>query len=452
MSVPHTQASSITTLDGQFSSSFTDFFNVGNDATIIKAINECPQVSAILLRKSQCQANGITTVTQPNGKPMRGEDGKQWQKLIDTPNPFQNREQYVAVRDMYLNSWGWVAEYKQVSVGFGIVSRKILVPNKCRITWKRNPPMFVMDKAELIERFDYSENGKTTQIYDLENIYFYVVSNFQSQNNGYLPQSPLTTLTPVINTSIANWKSRKRGIEAPWGVMSNENKDAMGQTKPSDPKDEAEWNKKYRRNYGTGDNQSEMLFSKYPVSFQSIMPPISDLKLIELLEQDGSQFCNVMGFEMDLLAQILRGATFTNKNEANKLQYQNHEMPRAKDMDKQEMESLGAKDNGFIITTDFSHVACLQEDYKMKAEALRAIIPAIVMQFKNNLISYGEAMATLKVTETVTEWNGKFWKDLTTDEKALFDNSQNNQNNGNNNQTQDTQGTGGNQGNQGSGN
>jgi hypothetical protein len=88
----------------------------------------------------------------------------------------------------------------------------------------------------------------------------------------------------------------------------------------------------------------------------------------------------------------------------------------------------------------------------MKAEALRAIIPAIVMQFKNNLISYGEAMATLKVTETVTEWNGKFWKDLTTDEKALFDNSQNNQNNGNNNQTQAPQGTGGNQGNQGSGN
>lgn len=426
--------------------STTDYFDINSTKTIIKAIEECPQVSTILLRKGQQMANGVTTVTQPNGKPMRGEEGKAWQKLIDRPNVFQTRAEYVALKEMYLWSWGWVAEYKEVVPGFGIKSRRLLFPNRCEIEWKKETMFFCTNKSDLIKSFHYTENGIRTKIEDVENIYFYTLPNFGSTNNGYLPETPLRTLKNPINNSIKNYKSRGRGISSPWGFMSNDSADTVG-PKAVDPKQEAEMNRKYRENYGIEDGQSEIIFTKWKMSWQAIMPPVASLQLLELLKSDSAVICDVLGYEYDLLARDIGGVALNNKNEANKLQYQNHTIPHAKDQDQQEAESLGGESNGFILTTDFSHLPVLQADQKAMSEALRNNVQSLIPGFKNSLFSYNDMVLRAGVSELPqNQFTGKWWCDLSDEEKALFENSNSN------NENTNGQGNQGNQSGQGQNN
>lgn len=403
----------------QYTSSYADFFEINSNKTIIKAVNECPQVSTILFRKGQQIANGISTVTQPNGKPMRGDEGKQWQKLINKPNVYMNRAQFVAVRDMYIWSWGWIAEYKETVPGFGIVSRRLLKPENCEIVWKKKSMFFLKDKASMIESFHYSENGVRTQIKDVENIYFYTGSNFLS-TNGCLPETPLRTLQNPINSSIKNYKSRIRSISSPWGFVSQTGKDDVSNIRMDDA-DVDEFHKRYAENYGTEDGQRELVFANGPMQFNSIMPPVQALQLLELLKSDSAVICDVLGYEYDLLARDLGGVALNNKNEAGKNQYQNHTIPHAKNMDEQEMESLQAEQNGFIITTTFDHLPVMQADRKLESEARRNNVQSVIAQFKNNLICYGEAMEVLQSVRLVDGWRDKFWMDLTTDEQAMFD-------------------------------
>lgn len=406
-------------INRQYSSSYADFFEINSNKTIIKAVTECPQVSTILFRKGQQIANGISTVTQPNGKPMRGEEGKQWQKLINKPNAYMNRAQYVAVRDMYISSWGWIAEYKEIVPGFGIVSRRLLKPEMCDIVWKRKSMFFLKDKASMIESFHYTENGVKTQIKDVENIYFYTGSNLLS-TNGYLPETPLRTLQHPINSSIKNYKSRIRSISSPWGFVSQTGKDDVSNIRMDDA-DVDEFHKRYAENYGTEDGQRELVFANGPMQFNAIMPPVQALQLLELLKSDSAVICDVLGYEYDLLSRDLGGVALNNKNEAGKNQYQNHTIPHAKNMDEQEMESLQAEQNGFIITTTFDHLPVMQEDRKLESEARRNNVQSVISQFKNNLICYGEAMEVLQSVKMVDGWKDKFWLDLTPDEQAMFD-------------------------------
>jgi hypothetical protein len=409
-------------LNAQFANgSINDLFEINNNKNIIKAINECPQVSTILFRKGQQIANGITEVKTLDDKPVTTIEGKQFEKLIKNPNVFTNRAQYVAVRDMYLWSWGWIAEYKEVVPGFGIVSRRLLKPENCEIEWKKTSMFFVKSKADLIKSFVYRENGIKTTITDFENLYFYTCSNIQS-NNGYLPESPLKSLTHPINSSIKNYKSRIRGISSPWGFVSQNSKDVVGNIAMS-PKETAEFQRRYKAQYGTEDGQSELMFANGPFQFNAIMPPIQALQLLELLKSDSAVICDVLGYEYDLLARDLGGVALNNKNEAGKNQYQNHTIPHAKNMDEQEMESLGMINTSYKLVTNFGHLPILQADEQLKAQARRNLVLAIVMQFKNNLISYGAAMIVLESDVIINEWKDLFWKDLSDTDRAIFDNT-----------------------------
>lgn len=426
------------------SSSFADYFYINSNKNIIRAIDQCPQVSTILFRKGQQIANGITTVKKANGKPAVSEDAKRIQKLIDRPNVFQNRAQYVAVMEMYLNSWGWIAEYKEVVTGFGIVSRRLLKPECCDIKWKKTTMFFVSDKSTLIESFKYTENGITTTITDFENIYFYTAPNFQSVN-GYLPESPLRTLENPINSSIKNYKSRIRSVGSPWGFLSRQANDKISDI-PMKESEKREFLDNYKNNYGVEDNQSAVAFANAPIQFNAVMPPVAALQLLELLKSDSATICDVLGYEFDLLGRDLGGVANNNKTQAGKNQYQNHTIPAAKNRDEQEIESLELENYGLLVETDFSHVACLQEDLKAKSEELRNNVQSLIQGFKNNLFNYDDMVMRAGVSESNTKWTGKWWFDFTPEEKAFFE-SQNTTTNGN---QENTNGSG-NQGSQNQG-
>jgi len=430
-------------------SSVHSYFGINSNATIIKAINECPQISTILFRKGEQIANGITIVIKANGKPAVSEDAKAIQKLIDKPNVYQNRAQYAAVRSIYLDSWGWIAEYKEVVPGFGIQSRRLLKPECLNIVWKKTTMFFCANKSELIDYVEYTENGIKTTIRDVENIYFYVASNIESRNNGYLPESPLKTLENPINNSIANYKHRIRAVSSAWGFASPSSSDVSGPMVLSKTDKETlqdDW-----RKLGSANGQSELAFSAKPMTFTAVMPPVAALQLMEQLKSDSATMCDVLGYEFDLLARDLGGVANNNKTQAGKNQYQNHTIPRAKSIDEQEMESLECENYNLKIVTDFSHIPCMQEDLKAKSEELRNNVQSLIAGFKMNLCTYDDMVQRAGVSEPNTKWTGKWWFDFTPEEKSFFE-SQNTTTNGNQentngsgNQGTQNQGSNGNQ-------
>jgi len=401
-----------------YNSNVVDYFEIGTNKTIIKAVNECPQIGTILIRRAQQISNGITTVKNQDGEELSGKLLTKYSQLIDKPNVFMNRVQYVSLREMYALAWGWVAEYKEVVPGFGIKSRRILKPECCEIVWENKSMFFAENKHDYIKSFHYNENGVRTRINDVENIYFYTNPNVISMN-GYLPESPLKTLTNPINASIKNYKSRIRSIGSPWGFVSQTGKDDTSNI-PMSPDEVEEFHKRYREQYGVEDHQNELMFANGPFQFNPIMPPVKDLQLLELLKSDSGVICDVLGYEFDLLARDIGGVALNNKKEAGRNQYQNYVIPQAKNWDEQEMESLGAAKDGVIIHTTFDHLPIMQADRNEESQARLNNIRAILSQFTSNMISYGEAMEVLQAKTMIEAWRDKFWIDLTDEERRTF--------------------------------
>jgi len=429
----------------QQANSIHNFFSINSTHTIMRAINECPQVSTILFRKAQAHSNGLTELTKENGKPLPVELNKTYKRLLLRPNIFENRTQFVSRLIQYLNSFGYAWEYHEIPLGFGVeqMSRKLLDPRFCRVTWKTNlSTLFVANKSDLIDSFYYKENGTTIKITDFENLYCYCNPNIPALGQGYLPESPLKTLENPINASIANYKHRIRAIGAGWGFVSPSASDSAGAISLTPSEKQAlkdDW-----AEHGTGEGKSELAFASKPMAFTSVMPTMTAMKLLELLKSDSSTICDVMGYEFDLLGRDLGGVALNNKNEAGKNLYQNHIIPERKNIDEQEAECLQLDKLGLKLETSFKHLGVLQADKALEAQSRRFNVPAIIEQFKNNMIVYDEAMEQLESENLASEFTGKFWYELTPEQQAMFNNSKLN-NNGTDNQNTDS---GGNQDNQ----
>lgn len=411
-----------------------NFFNINSSKTIIKAVNECPQVSTIIFRKGQAQANGSTTLTYDNGKPLRGAD-KTWERVITKPNAFQNRAQYITQLTQFLESYNYCFERKIIPIGFAPqdMVRQLLDPQYCDITWRKVQLLSATKRSDLIEKFAYTENGVQVEFTreQIDNLYCYVKPNKFAYNSGYLPTSQLTTLENDINACIANLKHRIRAISSPWGFISNDSVDAVGATQLLSEPERKEFLEKYHRSYGTGDGQSELVFAPRKVSFTSVMPPSAALQLLEMLKSSQATICDVMGWEYDLLARDLGGVALNNKNEANKLSYQNHIIPERKNIDEQERESLGLDKLGIFLTTTFTHLPVFQENLKESSEVRKNDTQSVMSQFISDFINYDEVVTILRIKNINPDLKGKFFSGLTPEQQALF--TQQHTTNGSNN-------------------
>jgi len=431
----------------RLSSLAKDIFDITSYQTVIKAVNECPQVSIIVFKRAANHANGITTLETEDGKPFKGLKAADWNRVVNRPHTLMSRAEFVTIRDLFLFTHGYCFEYKEIPEGFGPegMNRRILDPQYCEITWKRRSLFYLNDHNELIDQFFYTENGIRTEIKDIENLFCYTNPNVTALNKGFLPESPLRTLKYPINNSINNYKSRNRLIKKPFGALSGKGKDDVSAI-PLTEDERLDIQAAYRNNYGTEyEDQDDLIISPTELTFTPFMYPVKDMQLLELLKSDSAVICDRLGYEYDLLARDLGGVALNNKNEAGKNQYQNHEIPHARNIDEQEMQSLKASVYGFKIKTSFDHLPILQADRKMESETLRNNINALVIGFKNNQCNYDDMVMRVGISKPNPKWKGKWWFELTEEDKAHFDSSHNNNNNGTN-QTNNGRDTGDNQG------
>ena len=399
---------SISYVNSFFADDIVSMLSYSSDTNIVKAITECPQVATILYRRAQSFANGKLEVLKTSNDNYVTGENKRFQKLVDKPNVLQNGRQFRGQVEFYTLAFGYCPILLMRPEGMNEVSSMWIIPPQiCKIEFKKILPFYVNDFGELIEKISIRYKGKD-YILNKDDIGFFKDTT-ENRKDCPLPASRLTSLSYPISTSIQNYKSRSRLISKPYGILSNQTKDNIS-TLPFSPEDKEELQKEWAK-YGTNDGQYDMVLTNAALQFTSMMPPIRDLQLLELLKSDSAVMCDVIGYEYDLLSRDIGGVALNNKNESNKLLYQNYVIPSALNFDEQLGEMLNAEDNKIKFVTDYSHLPVFQMDEKLKAEMNKLTSENATYLFQNNAITHERYMQLIE-EEVVSEYASLYYFEM----------------------------------------
>jgi len=411
-----------------FSQDVVDFFSLATDKDIVKGITECPQVAAILYRKSQAFANGKLQVLKMSNDNLVTGKFEKWQKLVDKPNILQNGKQFRSQVEFYTLAFGYcpILTIKvEDMTGEFVKSMWVIPPHTCKITYKKIQPFYSETFNDLIDTFVICAHGKEYPI-DVNDIFIYKDIT-DTRSDIPLPKSRITTLHYPINNAVLNYKSRARLISKPYGLLSNAAKDAIS-TIDLDP-EERDKVQQDLKNYGTEDGQWDMVITNATLQFTPMMPSVKDLDLLNLMKSDSAVICDVLGYEYDLLSRDIGGVALNNKNESSKLLYQNFIIPEAENLDEQTGQMLKAEENKVKYVSDFSHLPVFQEDEMSKANTSKVQGENATFLWEKNAITHGVYMKRLK-EPVVTEWENLYFYQMPFNQKADNNSNQNNNDNG----------------------
>jgi len=393
-----------------------------SEKRIIKAYNECPPLSYILNSKSQQFCQGKISVINPStSKEKKGDVGKEWTRLYKQPNPLQTDKQFRSQVALYTTLFGYCPVLKVKPEAMDVVSQLWILPPQFLNIKTNSQYLFVEDMKQMIVNIEFEYKGIKTQI-DKEDVYFFTDTTCTT-DNLLLPTSRIESLRYPIGNLIKNYESRgtimeKRGAI---GILSPDGSDVGGAQRATPDMSEQLQND-YKR-YGLLKDQWQLIISAISMKFTPMSLNLRELMLEEMANDDIMTLCDALGYKWQLLA---RGSesTFSNQQIAEKAQYQDNVIPMADNYMEQWNDCVNALENRVEYVIDFSHVACLQADEKVKSEVRKNNVSSISLQLTNNLITYGRAMEILE-EEAPTELANLYFYQLPIEIQATFNTKQN---------------------------
>lgn len=358
----------------------TYYFDLDNSESIAKALNECPQVSTVLLRKSQAFSNGIPMVYNDKGVLLKQS---QEYKIIKTPNIVQSDIQFRTQVFFYSQAYGYCPVLRIRPVGFKqIKGLWVIPPDAIKIEWTKDVPFYKTSINDLIVKIEVKVDSNNWLEINKDDIYFFTDTT-GIMEQGYLPTSRLTSLKMPIGNLIKNYKSRGRLIEKPFGILSNEARDSISSL-PLDPEEKERLHNEFSQ-YGTGDGKKDVILTDATLKWQMMMYPIEQMQFLDMQDSDTQVICDKLGYPHDLLGNR-KGTTFNNKSQSTVNLYQDHIIPDANNFDQQYTECLELDVQGKHIHTSFDHITVLQADQKTAAEARKVMGEALIQEYNAGLI------------------------------------------------------------------
>lgn len=388
-----------------------------SEKKIIKSFNECPPLSYILNSKSQQFCQGKISVINPNtSKEKKGDVGKEWTRLYKMPNALQTDKQFRSMVTIYTTLFGYCPVLRVKPDSMDVVSQLWILPPQYLNIKTNKRYLFVESMFDMIDSIEFENNGYKTPI-NKDDVYFFTDTTC-TIDNLLLPTSRLTSLKYPIGNLIKNYESRgtimeKRGAI---GILSPDGADVGGAQRAT-PDMTEQLQKDYKR-YGLLKDQWQLIISAISMKFTPMSLNIAELQLEEMANDDIMTLCDALGYKWQLLA---RGSesTFSNQVIAEKAQYQDNIIPMADNYMEQWNDCTFALENKVEYVIDFSHVACLQADEKVKSEVRKNNVSSVSLQLTNNLITYGRAMEILD-EESPTELAALYFYQLPIEIQSTF--------------------------------
>jgi hypothetical protein len=183
-------------------------FNQQNDA--IKAYEKCPPLAAVINRKAQAYINGITRITNSQGKDATSSQAKSLRKLFTRPNPLQSFSQFEAQAQIYKLLFGYNIVMPLKPIGF---------TENIDATQMWNIPPFMIDIEETKKLFYQAEGNKSIiqkivltykqQRTEIPVDEIFIMKDFTpSFDSIVIPESRICSLSLPINNVIGAYESR----------------------------------------------------------------------------------------------------------------------------------------------------------------------------------------------------------------------------------------------------
>jgi HK97 family phage portal protein len=218
------------------------------------------------------------------------------------------------------------------------------------------------------------------------------------------PDDPVMGLSPLksIEKELSNinlaldYRNVIMGKRGAIGILSNSAKDSDGGV-PLSETERKRIQEEYLKNYGIGDNQSKVIMTNSALSWQPMSYPTKDLMLFEEIDANKLAIIDLYGLNANIFSSI-KGSTFDNVRESEKLVYQDTIIPESKDFCFALSQFLGLMDKGEWIEMSYEHLPIFQEDETEAANALNTRISAFNTLMQSGAFTKDEAMEVCNIS------------------------------------------------------
>jgi hypothetical protein len=355
----------------------TLYFNLNCEDDYRKAYLACAPLKAVVNRRAQMFVNGKTTILNIKDKKLATSAyATSLQSLLNHPNVLQTGKQFKAQQEIYIDIFGYCPVLKVTPVGF---------PGTVKALWNLPPWLFDIDftgdwynqteKKAIYKQF-YLNWGGERRTLDMENVFLILDNSIGTDNDGNLlmPDSRVKSLELSVSNDVAA-KSAANTLITKKGAIGILSKDpGSGQYAPLKIGDERESIQRDFRRYGMTGQEWQVIITDASLKWQSMSFPVKDLMLFETMTAAQAEICDGMGMYSYLMnSKEAAGTTFTNLNEAKKSQYQDFTIPDDEARTEQLSQNIVDPNQPVFLNVDYSHVECLQDSAKSKADALVSI-------------------------------------------------------------------------------
>jgi hypothetical protein len=334
-----------------------------------------PELRSVINKRAIMMSSGKPVLCNKEGNVIESH----WMlDLIKQPNPTQSWSDVIyslSVNDGLFNNSFAYCPVRSFNL------RNLIVPlpaNKIKIVGT-GKFLDQIDKAGLIKEFQfYYDNNK----YDTIELKDMVYMNTPDGINLINVENRIETLKYPLSNIMASYNKRNVILEnmGAIGILSSKKSD-MGGSLPMTPEEKREI-----QNDWISRNKDKLVMTEADVSWTPMSYPTKDLMLFEELTEDKIAIIDAYGLSYNLFSNV-NGGTLANGNEvkqAMRMAYQDTIIPETEQMYATISQQLGLSAQGLYLKPDFSHIAVLQDDMNLKAQALNSKADAL-----NKIINAG---------------------------------------------------------------
>jgi len=393
---------------------------------VVKYYRECPPISYIMTRTALAFNNGIVTLHDLKKKDddlITNTSDPLW-KLYNNPNPLLRGKQFWPQVETIAKLFGVCVVlpiYTSPLLQSTPTELWILPPQYLDIKWN-NKYLGARSIKDMIDsvRFGLSGNKQNFDRETIEQLYFFTDIT-TSLDPSPIPQSRIESIKlPILNLmelmESKNFVIRNRGAQ---GILANTGKDQMGATTPLDPAEESRLQNEHANKYGLSGDKWRLIITSQPLQYQNMSYSPADLMIREFYEDDLKTICNGLGYSFPLLGEGSE-TTFNNTEEAKKSLYQDFVIPSAQNIYDQLNDCVGAVKDGKEFRVSYDHIEVLQGDKEKEANISQKEYETAFRKFTSCAITYGRFIELCGEKNGIKAWENKYFINLSTEERELF--------------------------------
>lgn len=377
-----------------------------NSLALIELYNKVGAVNAIInYIATRCAELPVQHVRYlSNGKKKVLGETEQLKRL---QNPNKNQTQNTYLESVYANILihGNAPVWQFKVPGFEAPQRIELLPtHNVYVIPEKSQDLYGTPTTGTDPRFNDVKtyklyiNGKFIDIPIEEMIYIKRLNPNRTGADWYYGMSPLYAATRNIDILSGIYDTINTVTQYKGALGFIKKITRAGQLDPMmDPK-EKELAEEKLLSYGTKSGQRSVFVTPYDLQWVRMDSPISDFMPVEMDEKQFGHLCNQFMIS-DILLNSKLQSTFNNTKEAEIKSYQNAFMPLVQNVLNSHAVGFGMSERNEWFEADYSGVACLQEDEKLKFEAAEAKRAYYQSLYDSGLITKNQILTGLDMPE-----------------------------------------------------